>query len=117
MVDNSSDRPGRILSIFGDQISEDEKRELQVALDQQAHEIAKSLLQSYLLLSLKQSYLLPSLLQSCLFLILFNQKPANVRSNKKCFEHILQQLLDIYSLDQPQENVLLDIGFFLVQLS
>ena len=45
-VDNSSDRPGKISSIFGAQISEDDRREL--ALDQQAHEIAKSLLQSYL---------------------------------------------------------------------
>ena len=46
MVDNSSDRLWKILSIFGDQISEYDRREL--ALDQQAHEIAKSLLQSYL---------------------------------------------------------------------
>ena len=46
VVDNSSDRPWKILFIFGDQISEDDRRE--PALDQQAHEIAKWLLQSYL---------------------------------------------------------------------
>ena len=45
-IERRSDRPWKISSIFSAQISEDDRREL--ALDQQAHEIAKSLLQSYL---------------------------------------------------------------------